>query len=406
MSLLHCRGSVSSPPPIALDALGFLRYFPQPISGKPARRLAACDANEPFNLALCTRTLRRIENMARLIRTVGTALLVATTGLPLFAQTDPKPVSVPVPIETVNAKTVAVTVNGQAIYEPAVERALQGVAADERAKARGEVINFIVENTIIDQYLVALKVEVEAKDIAAQLANFKEEVKKNSQDYETLLIKMKLTESELKDQIINQLRWEKFVNQQTTDEKLKALFAHMPEAFDGTTIRARHILIPFGADEKSKQEAAAKLTAIKADIEKSVADGLSKLQPNADNLTRQKLRNLLMDEAFSEAARKNSTCPTKEEGGDLNWFPRYGRMVEPFAKAAFALQKHQMSELVQTQFGYHLIMVTDRKAGMPTKFEDPKVKDAVKEVYEMRLREAVLAQMKPRAKIEMPTPRN
>ena len=66
------------------------------------------------------------------------------------------------------------------------------------------------------------------------------------------------------------------------------------------------------------------------------------------------------------------------------WFPRIGSMVEPFAKAAFAMKPFQMSEVVTTQFGYHLILVTGRKAGQPVKFAD--VKEEVKEVYGTKLR--------------------
>jgi peptidyl-prolyl cis-trans isomerase C len=58
-----------------------------------------------------------------------------------------------------------------------------------------------------------------------------------------------------------------------------------------------------------------------------------------------------------------------------------------------------MSDVVKTQFGYHLILVTDRRAGHEVKFED--VKPLVKEVYSDRLREAVIAAMRPRAKIEI-----
>ena len=64
-------------------------------------------------------------------------------------------------------------------------------------------------------------------------------------------------------------------------------------------------------------------------------------------------------------------------------------------------RKNPSRGVVATQFGYHLIMVVDRKAGMPTKFEEPKVKEAVKEVYEAKLKDAVIEQMKPRAKIEV-----
>jgi parvulin-like peptidyl-prolyl isomerase len=300
--------------------------------------------------------------------------------------------------------SVAAKVNGQPIYEAAVERALQSVPTDERAKARTEVVQFLVDNVMIDQYLTALKVSVETKDVDQQLTNFKDEIKKHDQDYALVLKKMKLTETELREQINNQLRWEKFVNQQATEAKLKALFEHMPEAFDGSTVRARHILLPSGADPKAKEAATQKLQQIKAQIEKTVADGLAKLPADADAVTREKLRGALVEEAFGEAAGKHSTCPSKTDGGDLRWFPRYGSMVEPFAKAAFALKTYQISDIVTTQFGYHLILVTGRKAGVPTKFEDAKVKDAVKEVYESKLKDAVLEQMKPRVKVEITPP--
>jgi peptidyl-prolyl cis-trans isomerase C len=296
---------------------------------------------------------------------------------------------------------VAATVNGHSIPEFAVERALQGVPTDERAKARQEVLQFLIDNSVIDQYLAALKIAVEAKEIDQQMANFREDLKKNNQDFDIVLKKMKVTETELKEQIYNQLRWEHFVTQQATDEKLKALFNHMPEAFDGSTIRARHILLATGTTPKEKEDAQAKLKEIRAQIDKDVAAGLAKLPADADNLTKEKLKLSLLDDAFGDAAKKNSICPSKADGGDLRWFPRYGSMVEPFAKVAFALKEHQISEPVTTPFGYHLILVTGRKPGVPTKFEDPKVKEAVKEVYEARLKEAVLDQMKPRAKIEI-----
>lgn len=335
--------------------------------------------------------------MLHLSRIVGPFFSLLFVSPSLFAQTSP-PVE---PIAPPKSSTlVAATVNGQAIPEAAVERALQGIPSEDRGKARQEVLLFLVDNAIIDQYLSALKVTVDAKDVDQHLAQFKDEIKKHDQDFAIVLNKMKLTEADLKEQILNQLRWEKFVNQQATDAKLKALFDHMPEAFDGSSIRARHILLACGNDEASKQQALAQLKQIKDQIEKNVAAALAKLPADADNLTKEKQRTALLEAAFADEAKKHSTCSSKQEGGDLRWFPRYGRMVEPFAKAAFALKPYQISDVVASPFGYHLILVTGRKPGISTKYEDEKVKEAVKEVYEARLKEAVLAQMKPRAKIE------
>jgi parvulin-like peptidyl-prolyl isomerase len=63
-------------------------------------------------------------------------------------------------------------------------------------------------------------------------------------------------------------------------------------------------------------------------------------------------------EKFSVIAKNVSLCPSGKKGGDLGTFGR-GKMVKEFDKAAFTLEKGQISEPVKTQFGYHLIKRLD-----------------------------------------------
>ena len=66
------------------------------------------------------------------------------------------------------------------------------------------------------------------------------------------------------------------------------------------------------------------------------------------------LARLNAGESFSKLASDLSQCPSGKNGGDLGWFGR-GMMVRPFEIAAFELEKGQLSGIVKTQFGYHII---------------------------------------------------
>jgi len=122
-----------------------------------------------------------------------------------------------------------------------------------------------------------------------------------------------------------------------TDEESKTYYDTHPQSFvQPEQVRASHILIRVDADatEAQKTEARKKITTIQQKLKKG--------------------------EDFATLADNYSEDTTSKKGGDLGYFGR-GQMVEPFEKAAFSLKPSEISDIVETQYGYHLIKVVDKK---------------------------------------------
>ncbi len=104
-------------------------------------------------------------------------------------------------------------------------------------------------------------------------------------------------------------------------------------------------------------------------------------------------------ESFSKLAKEYSIDPSGAQGGNLGWFAK-GRMVKPFEDAAFALEAGNASEPVQTQFGWHIIKVLEKKAGYQPEFND--VQDEVKAYLKQQKQKELLDKLLEKATKDVP----
>lgn len=293
---------------------------------------------------------------------------------------------------------VAATVNGVPILEQAVQRGLDNVPVAKIAEVRPGILNFLIDNMLIDQYLTKANLNPTQQEVEGRLTEMKTELGKQKKDFAEMLKALRLSEAELRTHIAADLRLDKYVTSQATDAALRQLFEANKERFDNSAVRARHILVtPPEKDQKAVAAAVAALRTYKQHCETQGTVAVQRLPANADAVTREKTRTQAVEETFALVARERSACDTKARGGDVGWFPRGGYMVEPFARAAYALKPYEMSDVVQSPFGYHLILVTEKKAGEAVKFEQ--VKDKVQDLFYDRLREQTIAALRPKAQI-------
>ncbi|KMJ54228.1 peptidylprolyl isomerase [Vogesella sp. EB] len=154
--------------------------------------------------------------------------------------------------------------------------------------------------------------------------------------------------------------------------------ANQQQFKQGDSAKASHILFPLGSGDE-----------LSATLARAKAEGvLAEVQANPSR--------------FADLAREHSTCPSGKQGGDLGQFGR-GQMVPEFEQAVFGTDAGQITpNLVETQFGYHIIQVNQRSEGGQIAFED--IKDRLGQyLNEMAGRQAMhdyLTKLVSAAKIE------
>ena len=244
---------------------------------------------------------------------------------------------------------------------------------------RNATLSMLIDSLLQAQYLRQKGPRIDAATVDKAVAEFAEGLKKQGKALPDFIKEMGQTEAEFRQDMTNVLQWQAYVQARLHDDDVKRFYDENKDFFDGVTVRVSHIwlVLPEKASEAERQQARNKLLAIRQEIVSGKLD-------------------------FAEAAKKNSQCQSAPNGGDLGYIQRKFMVEEPFAKAAFALQPGQISDVVQTDFGLHLIKVTDRKPGTPSDYNA--IKDKVFAMAVADLRANLLMQLRKTAKVEINLP--
>ncbi len=255
---------------------------------------------------------------------------------------------------TTDPSAVIVRVNGEDITRGELNQvmamAMQQLAGrvqpqqmqQVQAQMYEQVKNDLITKKLIDAAVAVANVEITDEEVTTAIEEIKGRIPEG-QTLEAALTAQGTTLEELTKNIKNDMATRKFLETKTegiedaSEEEAKEFYETNPDRFaKPESVAASHILIKFDEGETDEGKAAKKiaLEEIRSDI-------------IAEKMT------------FADSASTNSHCPSKAQGGSLGTFGK-GQMVPEFEVAAFTQEIGEIGDIVETQFGYHIIQVTER----------------------------------------------
>jgi peptidyl-prolyl cis-trans isomerase C len=259
-------------------------------------------------------------------------------------------------------KEVVARVNGKPIYAGELERIKKALLSGRQnlqipADQQKEFDRVALNQLTSAELLYQAGQKLDTKDIDKQVEEKVSQGKARfatPAEFQKAIANLGMTESELRDYTRRDMIIAHFVHQTfaskvtVSDEECKKFYDQNQDKFkQSEQVRASHILI--GVDPKADTETRKKAREKAEKLRKELAGG-------AD---------------FATLARENSTCPSSQQGGDLGYFGR-GQMVPSFEQAAFSLKEGEVSDVVETQFGYHIIRQMGKKNAETVSYEDAK----------------------------------
>lgn len=275
------------------------------------------------------------------------------------AEVKKKELSPDLPVATVNGVTITRREVDNAVNNYLIRVSQQlgdkhGAKVEPNDKLRGQMLDQMIESEVLFFEIGKHKFDGTADKVAKELEAAKASFPSPA-EFEKAMKEDGLDEESLKKMFARRFNLEAYVENvvapavKVSDEDSKKFYNENPDYFKlGDTVTASHILVAAKPDDKDNQAKA-----------KEKAEGLRK--------------KALAGEDFAKLAKENSDCPSREQGGDLGTFTR-GRMVKSFEDAAFALEVGKISEVVESEFGYHVIKLTDKKKDAKVPFDQVKAK--------------------------------
>jgi len=277
---------------------------------------------------------------------------------------------------------VIATVNGEKILRLSFDKRLdvfRRMNQEVTDTIKMQVINQLTKKMLLKQFVEKQEVSASAEDIKAEIEKIKFFLQNNPANKDKPLDEILETQgssaTELEEEVSRALALSKYLESSVTDADKQNYFDANKDAFNGAKVKASHVLID---TRNLHTDAALKEAKEKIDIVKV------QLDKGAD---------------FAEMAKKYSSCPSAENGGDIGFFQRKGSIVEEFAVVAFAMEVGDISEPVKTQFGYHIIKVTEKEDGKEVNYAD--VSDMVDFVYMQIKTESLLKELNDKAEINI-----
>ncbi len=332
----------------------------------------------------------------------------APTAAPTVAPATPAAIATPAaaatstpeaPAAGLALKDPVATVNGEPITKAALEEAFASAVqasgvkvADLSDEQKLEGYHQLLDELIVDKLVskAAAQVVVTQADVDAEIAKIKKQFP-SEEEFNKQLAQAGQSPDKLNETLTKMLQQQRWIESQIGDkanvstEEAKAFYdKNQAEFQEGASVKASHILFRVNPDD-SPEVTAQKLAAAKKAIARA------------------------KKEDFTTLAKELSEEPgAKDSGGDLGFFTK-DKMVPEFADAAFVQKVNTVStEPVKTQFGYHVIKVTDTKEARTVPFTEvePQVISYLKSDKQRKAVQEVLAGLRSSAKIEdtLPAP--